>query len=127
MSAATALRWKRPVRLGTDLPSDECQRQHKMLAHSLVHASHDGRVLLEAGAPMSDGSTAYLVWLRIDDAQVGGLEDADDPYSTQWFDGPHAHGPLGRYDGRWYAHKYDEGGLASAKWSAEQVAHEAAE
>lgn len=85
-----------------------------------MYPAADGSVLLESGAPMTDGSTAYLIWLRIDDSDVEVSEAG-----TAWRASKYG-GPLGRYDGRWYSHEYDEGGLASAKLTAAVVAHEAA-
>lgn len=111
MPTVTALRFLRPRRLDADAA---------MLAWALVHPAADGSVLLESGAPMTDGSIAYLLWLRVDDAIV----DTSRPgfaYRTDKYTGP-----LARYAGRWYSHEYDEGGLASAKLTAADVAHEAA-
>lgn len=116
MTAATvtALAWGRPFRVEDDAADN-------MLRWSLVHASKCGRVLLEAGAPMTDGSTAYLIWLRVDDAEA----EQYDPEGMRYWSKAYT-GPLGRVDGRWYRHAYDEGGLRSAKYSATVVAHEAA-
>lgn len=111
MTTTTTLRFLRPRRLGEDAGH---------LAWSLVHPAADGSVLLESGAPMTDGSTAYLLWLRIDDSDVEISEGG-----TAWRASKYG-GPLARYDGRWYSHEYDEGGLQGAKATAAHVAHEAA-
>lgn len=111
MAARTALRFLRPRRLEADA---------HMLAWSLVHPAADGSVLLESGAPMTDGCTAYLLWLRVDDALVDDSRDGF-AYRTDKYSGP-----LARYEGRWYSHEYDEGGLVGAKLTAADVAHEAA-
>jgi hypothetical protein len=116
------MRWLKPRRLSAE-SSEASQREYRMLAHSMVHPAADGSVLLEAGAPMTDGSTAYLIWLRVDDSRVE--IDNEDPYASAYLSDKYS-GPLGRYEGRWYSHEYDEGGLASAKYSGEQVAKEAA-
>ena len=93
----------------------------ELLRWSLVRPADDGSVLLESGAPMTDGRTAYLIWVRIDDSEVEvTLDGKGSPF---W---RHNGACVGRYDGRFYAHKYDEGGLADAKYAAELVAHEAA-
>lgn len=86
------------------------------LSHSLVHESKCGRVILESGAPMTDGSTAYMVWVRVPDSDV----DLNAPYSP-FYDGPCRGAgcqPVGRVNGRFYAHVGDEGGLRSAKHAA---------
>lgn len=107
---APALQWARPVRLDDTAG---------MLRYALVHPSKGGEVLLESGAPMTDGSTAYLVWLRVDDSAVGEPE-GHTPYLLRNGD------PVGRFGGRFYAHLYDEGGLSSAKATAEDVLDEVA-
>ncbi len=115
-STAEPLRWRKPRRLENDAAA--------FLRWSLVHPSACGRVLLEAGAPMTDGSTAYLVWLRVDDAEVTTHERTEPDASRYWT--KRYGGPLGRYEGRWYRHAYDDGGLRSARVTAAEVAHEAA-
>lgn len=81
-------------------------------AGAVIRVRDDGEVILESGAPMTDGRLAIMVWKAVQPEHV-----AHTTGGSAYYDGPgtHYYGYLRTFEGRHYAHTNDEGGLADAQ------------